>query len=48
MKLQKIEKGLPLLAALIVLVGVGGAAEDALADDVAPVAPVSAEVEISR
>lgn len=35
MKLQKIEDRLPLLAALIVLVGVTGAAGDALADDAA-------------
>ena len=48
MKLQKIEDRLPLVAALIVLIGVTGAAEDALADDVRPVAPVSAELEISR
>ena len=48
MKLQKIEDRLPLVAALIVLIGVTGAAEDALADDVATGAPVSVEVEISR
>lgn len=35
MRLQKIEDRLPLIAALIVLIGVTGAAQDALADDVA-------------
>jgi hypothetical protein len=35
MKLQKIEDRLPLIAALVILVGVTGAAGDALADDAA-------------
>ena len=44
MKLQKIEDRLPLVAALVVLIGVTGAAGDALANDSAP---ASAELEIS-
>ena len=45
MKLHKIEDRLPLIAALVVLVGVTGAAEDALADDA--VAPESTRLEIT-
>ena len=33
MKLNKIEDRLPLIAALVILIGVGGAAENALAED---------------
>lgn len=47
MKLQKIEDRLPLVAALVVLIGVTGAAGDALANEFAPAAPASAELEIS-
>ena len=38
MKLNKIEDRLPLIAALVILIGVGGAAEDALAGDSVPAA----------
>jgi hypothetical protein len=47
MKLQKIEDRLPLVAALVVLIGVTGAAGDALANEFAPATPASAELEIS-
>jgi hypothetical protein len=38
MKLNKIEDRLPLIAALVILIGVGGAAENALAEDSVPAA----------
>ena len=47
MKLRKIEDRLPLVAALVVLIGVTGAAGDVLASEFAPAAPASAELEIS-
>lgn len=46
MKLRKIEDRLPLLAALVVLIGVTGAAEDALAGEIAWTAPADAGLEI--
>ncbi len=38
MKLNKLEDRLPLIAALVILIGVGGAAEEALAEKFVPVA----------
>ena len=45
MKLNKLEDRLPLIAALVILIGVGGAAEDALAEDPVPAADLEISLE---
>jgi hypothetical protein len=45
MKLNKLEDRLPLIAALVVLIGVGGAAEDALAEEFVPAADLEITLE---
>jgi hypothetical protein len=45
MKLNKLEDRLPLIAALVILIGVGGAAEDALAEEFVPAADLEISLE---
>ena len=45
MKLNKLEDRLPLIAALVILIGVGGAAEDALAEEFVPAAGLEITLE---
>jgi hypothetical protein len=45
MKLNKLEDRLPLIAALVILIGVGSAAEDALAEEFVPAADLEITLE---